>query len=77
MPTSSSSHVPHGRRRLAVDLDEDLWKTLDDAVRWLKANTPYRYTKVGIVTRGLELALAELARRHNLDGWPPADPHGG
>ncbi len=69
MSDSSSSHIPRGRRRLAVDIDEELADELDAAVAWLDANTPYTATKVAVVTRGLELALEELRAEHDVDDW--------
>jgi hypothetical protein len=66
---ASSSHVPEGRRRLLTDIDAALMGELEAAIERLEDITPYRWTKVGIVTRGLELALAELADEHDVDSW--------
>lgn len=64
---SSSSHIPEGRRRLAVDIDEQLADELDDVLDWLGEHTPYRPTKVVVVTRGIQLALEELRERRTIE----------
>lgn len=67
MASSSSSHIPEGCRRVAVDVDEELADDLDNVLDWLGEHTPYRPTKVAVVSRGIELALDELREQHGIE----------
>lgn len=64
-----TSNIPPGRRRVAADVDERLVGELEAAIKWVRRHTPYSPTKVSIITRGLELALDELRRSHDVDSW--------